>query len=117
MNIEVQIVKDIPVQQISKFEDRVVYNIAVNTREFTKSSRTYPRLSGTLEREEVKAPIIGNNKQYGLQSGVDYAIYVYALDKANWTNKITEPHWYMNNFKRQQNTIVVNAVNAALKEV
>lgn len=117
MNIEVAIIKDIPVQQINNFEDRVVYNVAVNTREFTKSSDTYPYLSGTLKREEIKAPIVGSNKQYGLDRGVDYATYVYKMDGVQWTNKTTQPHWYMANFKNQSNLIVNNAVNSALKEV
>lgn len=117
MEVEVVILKDIPSEQIGQFEDRVVYNVAVNTREFTKSSNSYPYLSGTLQANEISAPIMGNNKEYALTRGVDYASYVYKFEKANWTNKNTQPHWYMTNFKTQGNTIITNAVHSALKEV
>ena len=40
MNVEVKILKGIPVEQINKFEDRVVYNTALATREYVKSKRT-----------------------------------------------------------------------------
>lgn len=117
MEVEVQIIQDIPKQQIEKFEDRVVYDVAVNTREFTKSSNSYPYLSGTLQRSEISAPIVGKNKEYGLTRGVDYASYVYKMVSPNWTNKNTQPHWYMTNFKIKGNTIITNAVHSALKEV
>lgn len=117
MEVEVQILQDIPKDQIEKFEDRVVYNIAVNTREFTKSSNSYPYLSGDLQRSEISAPITGSDKQYGLSGGVSYANRVYKMENVNWTNKETQPHWYITNFKIQGNTIITNAVHSALKEV
>ena len=77
MDIEVKIVKGIPSEQISKFEDRVVYNTAVVTREYVKSRNAYPYLSGKLARTEMATPILGSNKQYELTAGVDYATTVW----------------------------------------
>ena len=118
MDIDVKIVKDIPKKQIEKFEDRVIYNCAVYTREFTKSSQTFPYLSGKLEREEVSLPIQSlGKKEYGLGSGVDYAVYLWNKDKVNWTNSATKPKWYKTVFDNRKETIVSQAENTALKEI
>ena len=117
MNIEVKIVKDLPVEQINKFEDKVVYDVAVLTREFTKSSNAFPYLTGELQRQEIAAPIIGSNKDYGLSAGVSYATRVYNFKNANWTNPSTQPQWYYNVFNKNGNTIISDSVVRALKEV
>ena len=118
MEVEIEIVKGIPVEQINKFEDRTIYNVAVFTREFTKSKSAYPYLSGELQRQEVSLPIEGANKEYGLAGGVKYANKVYTYkDGTNWTNKNTEPQWYHTVFSKNYTTIVNQAVSIALKEV
>lgn len=118
MEIEIQILQDIPEEQIKLFEDRTIYNVAVFTREFTKGSSAFPYLSGELQRSEVALPIQDlGNKTYGLGAGVDYAKYVWGYNKANWTNPNTEPKWYASVFKNSNATIINNAVQTALKEV
>ena len=117
MNVEVQIIKGLPTKQIDMFEDKVIYNIAVLTREYTKSTNSYPYLTGTLQQTESSAPIIGNNKDYGLATGVDYAKKVWTYQNVNWSNPGTQPQWYATNFRLQGNMIINNAVNNALKEV
>ena len=117
MDVEVQIIKDIPVKQIDQFEDRVMYNTALLTREFTKGRMAYPYRTGKLMQTEVAAPIIGNNKEYGLGTGVDYAKTVWNYKNANWTNPNTEPQWYYSVFRRNGVTIINNAVHNAIKEL
>ena len=117
MNVEIEIVKDLPVEQIEKFEDRVVYNVAINTRNTTKSENAYPYRTGLLAREEIKAPIEGNNKEYALMTGVDYAKYVWKMNNVNWTNKQTQPQWYYNVLKQNSSVIINNSVVQALKEI
>lgn len=116
MNIEIEFIKGIPIEQIESFEDKVVYKVAVETREMTKGLRAYPYLTGTLERTEIQEPIVGNNKEYSLGAGVDYAKYVYQYNDANWTNPSTEAHWYHNIFNRHSATILSEAVSKTLKE-
>ena len=116
MNVEISIIKGIPTEQIESFEDRVVYDVAVETREMTKGLRAYPYLSGELERTEIAEPVTGSNKEYSLGAGVDYAVHVYNLDNANWTNPSTEAHWYHTVFDKRKVTIVKEAVFKALKE-
>jgi hypothetical protein len=116
MNVEVKIIKDIPTKQIESFEDRVVYDVAVETREMTKGLRAYPYLSGELEREEIAEPVTGSNKEYSLGAGVGYASRVYNLDNVNWTNPSTEKHWYYTVFNKRGAEIVAQATAKALKE-
>lgn len=118
MNYEIEIIKDIPVDQIRKFEDKVVYNVATLTREFTKSAQAFPYLTGRLQQSEVALPIITfGNKEYGLGTGVDYAMSVWNKKNANWTNPSTRPQWYATTFKISSQVIVNNAIQNSLKEV
>lgn len=117
MNVEVKIIKGLPTEQISKFEDRTVYNTAVATREYTKSRNSYPYRTGKLMQSEVASPITGFNKEYNLLGGVDYAKYVWEMNNVKWTNPSTKPQWYYSNFREKGQSLVLNAVNRALKEI
>ena len=117
MDIEVKVIKGIPKEQINKFEDRVVYNTAVLTREYVKSQNGYPYKTGELRRSEVASPIMGSNKQYELLAGVKYAQRVYNMTNVSWTNPSTVPKWYYNTFRQKGKTIANGAVNSALKEI
>lgn len=117
MNIEIEIIKGIPVEQIEKFEDKTVYNCAVMTRELTKGSNAFPYLTGNLQRSEIAEPIIGSNKEYGLSSGVDYAVAVWKKTNVNWTNPNTQPQWYKSIFDKHAGTIVSGAVIKAKGEI
>lgn len=117
MKVQFKWVKKLPIKELNKFEDRVVYDTAVYTREFTKGTNAYPYLSGKLARTEMASPVVGSNKKYGLTSGVDYAVYVWRMKGVNWTNKATKPQWYYTQFKNNSHKIVKQAVYKALKEI
>lgn len=117
MQFEVIIKKDIPKEQIEKFEDKVVYNMAVSTREYVKSKNGFPYLTGKLKSTEIAAPIIGGNKNYELTAGVDYATKVWNYTNVNWTNPSTIPKWYFTAFKDKGTVLTSNAVVKALKEI
>lgn len=115
--IEVKITKDIPKDQITKYEDRVVYYSAVLTREYTKSMSAYPYLTGELERQQIKAPITGSNGNYNLLDGVEYAKYVWKMTDVNWTNQSTKPQWYKTVFRQKEKTIIDTAMQRAEGEL
>ena len=117
MNVQVIVKKGIPVEQINRFEDKVVYYTAVSTREYTKSRHNFPYLTGKLMRSEIAAPIVGSNKSYGLTAGVDYAVDVWGYTNVNWTNPNTKPQWYYSNFQTKGYGFVTEAVIKAIKEV
>lgn len=117
VEIKFEWVKELPIKQINKFEDRVVYNVAVFTREYTKGTDAYPYLTGNLARSEMAKPIRGYNKTYSLLSGTGYDKYVWNMKNVNWTNKSTKPQWYFRQFRQSSGKIVKNAVSSALKEI
>lgn len=117
MEIEIEIVKELPVKQIDNFMDKTVYNCVALTREFTKNQEAYPYLSGELSRQEISLPIEGSNKEYSLGAGVSYATKVYSYTNAKWTNPKTQPQWYFSVFDKSKDTIVNQAINRAIKEV
>ena len=55
-------VKELPIKQINKFEDRVVYNVAVFTREYTKGTDAYPYLRE--KRPIVEATVLEEEKLF-----------------------------------------------------
>lgn len=117
MNIEVKIIRGIPKDQINKFEDRVVYNTAVATREYVKGRHGYPYRTGELQRSEIASPILGSNKTYELTSGVGYGKTVYNYTNVNWTNPSTIPQWYYNAFRQKGALLLTNAVIKAKGEI
>lgn len=117
LDVNIKIVKDIPKENILKYENKTIYNCAVLTREFTKGFNAFPYLTGRLERTEISLPIEGSNLEYGLGSGVSYANYVWRKNKASWTNPSTQPQWYYSVFNKKRKTIIKEASNRALKEI
>lgn len=118
MNIEFEILKDIPVQQIAKFENQTVKNIATLTKDTTKTKQAFPYLTGELERAESTSEPIGlNDLEYGLVAGVDYAFDVWKMKDVNWTNDKTEEQWYHTIFKNNTAIIVQQACISALRSV
>ena len=101
MKFSLEWIKELPIEQIRQFEDKVVYNCALYTREFTKNANAYPYLTGELMRSEVALPVdkLGN-QEYGLRSGVSYAMDVWKKSNVNWTNPSTEPQWYFNVYRK-----------------
>ena len=117
MQVEVEIVKRIPTEQIQQFEDKTVYYTAMLTREYVKGSNAYPYLSGDLQRAEIQSPILGSNKEYSLLSGVKYAKHVWNMNNVRWTNKSTIPQWYYNMYRQKGNVITAQAMVRAIKEL
>jgi hypothetical protein len=117
IEIKVDIIKDIPEKQVKSYEDRVVYNCAFITREYTKGMGAYPYRTGELARQEIASQITGSNAEYNLLSGTSYAKYVWNMTNVNWTNKSTRPQWYSNIYRKQQKTIQTTASDKALKEI
>lgn len=118
MNSEFIILADLPREQIRKFESNVVKNAATLTRERTKTSEAFPYLTGELERTEVGDDIIVSSElEYGLSAGVTYAKYVWNMENVHWTNKKTEPKWYLEIYKKHKEDILQTAVVTSLGSV
>lgn len=117
MKLEVEIIKEIPEKKVKMYEDRVVYNTALLTREYTKGMGAYPYLTGDLQKAEAGSPITGRNAVYNLLAGVDYAKEVWNYKNPNWTNTKTVPQWYYNVYRKYQKKILHTAQQKAIKEI
>lgn len=117
---EVVINREIPIAQIKKWEDRVVYGIARKTLDFTNSGEHFPYLTGELARASMNEGVVTlGNSNYGLGArGVEYAPRVWRYGEGtNWTNKNTIPQWYMGVFEKYRNEILEDAIKVANNEV
>lgn len=115
--VEVKIVKDLPVKELSEYEDKVVFGIARATLDFTNSGRHFPYLTGALNRASMSEGVVKEaDKNYHLGArGVDYAPKVWNYGAGtNWTNPSTYPQWYITEFNKDKNLIVQSAIRQAL---
>lgn len=116
MSFDIEIIKELPKDQIKQFEDYVIYEIARTILDLTEGH--FPRLSGDLELGSYKVGVVGSNSKYGIGTDVDYAKYVWNYSQdANWTNKNTYAQWYLTTFKNKGEAIVNQAVEGALKRL
>jgi hypothetical protein len=117
---QVIIRKDLPVEQIKQWEDKVVYSIARKTLDFTNSKEHFPYLTGELARASMSEGVVHISKAtYGLGAkGVEYApkVWNYGVG-TKWTNKNTIPQWYMGVFEKYKSEIVEDAIKISNEEI
>lgn len=119
ISVSVQVTKDLPVNQINAWQDKVVYSMTRATLDFTNSKRHFPYLTGALNQASMAQGVVGNNKTYTLGArGVTYAPAVWKYGEGtNWTNPSTLPQWYASVFERYKNEIIQLAVKNAESEL
>lgn len=116
IKVDVEITRDIPVEQISQYIDDVVFNIARTTLDFTNSKRRFPYLTGELQKASMAEGVVKEkHATYHLGAeGVDYAPYVWKMKQnTNWTNPNTYAQWYITEFKNDKEVITQQAVSNA----
>lgn len=114
IKVNVEIPKQLPINQLNKYIDYTVYNIARITLDFTNSQQRFPRLTGELRRSAIAEGVVRDKeKTYHLgASGVDYAPDVWEYPQStNWTNPSTYAQWYMTEFKKEKHLITSLAVS------
>ena len=121
-SVKVEIVKDLPVEQIKKWEDKVVYGLARATLDFTNSKNYFPRLSGDLQISSMSCGVLNlGNMEYGLsydEGTAYYTKYVWKMgDNTNWTNPNTLPQWYIGTFSKHSTELVQLALKNAESEL
>lgn len=119
ISVDVQIVKDIPTEQIKKWQDKVVYGMARATLDITNSARYFPYLTGALNQGSMAMGVQGSNGTYEIgATGVNYARKVWTYgENTNWTNPSTLPQWYISAFEKHRTEIVDVAVKNAESEL
>ena len=119
INVSVQIPKELPVQQLDSYMDKVVHNVARITLDYTNSKQRFPYLSGELNRASMAEGVVSDgNKTYHLGArGVSYApaVWKFSQKGTRWTNPNTFAQWYITEFKNEKELIVSQAVNNAIR--
>lgn len=119
-SISFKVVKPMPVDKISNWEDKVVFGIARGTLDYTNSKNNFPYRTGALNRASMSEGVVKEKKgTYHLGArGTKYAPAVWRMGaNTNWTNKQTLPQWYNSVFKRYHTNIVNNALDNAKGEL
>lgn len=115
--VEVVVVKDLPVKDINDYMDKVVFGIARATLDFTNTGHHFPYRTGELNRASMSEGVVKDsygNYHLGAR-GVEYAPKVWNWGSGtNWTNPSTYPQWYLTEFQHDKNVIVDSAIKQVL---
>ena len=118
ISVKVEIPRQLPVRELDNYVDRVVYNTARITLDFTNSKQRFPYRTGELNRGSMAEGVVGEgNKTYHLgAAGVDYAPIVWEYPQStNWTNPNTFAKWYVTEYKNEQELITQQAISNSLR--
>ena len=118
-SVEVDAIKNLPVEQLRKWQDKVVYGMARVTLDITNSAHYFPYLTGALNQGSMAMGVQGANGEYWIgATGVSYApiVWKYGTD-TNWTNPSTLPQWYTSTFSGHKTEIVQLAIKNAESEL
>lgn len=117
--IEVKIVKEMPVAQLKKWQDKVIYSLARATLDFTNSAHYFPYKTGALNQGSMAMGVQGSNGTYGIGAeGVSYAPRVWTYGKdTNWTNPSTLPQWYVSAYEKHREELMQLALKNAESEL
>lgn len=121
MNIEVEIIKDLPVKELDKFVDLTVFAVARNDLDYTMSENRFPYRTGNLQRSSMAQGITKeSNGVYCLYvpEGANYAARVWQYPQNTaWTNPDTYAQWFVTTYHNKMEIITHNAVTTALRSV
>lgn len=121
VSIEIEIVKDLPVDKIKKYADLVVLGVARQTKDYTNSDSRFPRLTGNLQNSSM-AQEVRKEQDYvyclDVPGGANYARYVWEFpQETNWTNPNTYAQWYNKVYSEKKETITKLAIDNALRSI
>lgn len=81
-------------KRLGEMSDKVMYAFARATLDMTGVTHATAYLTGETERSMFARGVQPTQNGYYIGNFTSYAERVYALDNANWTNKLTQPHWF-----------------------
>lgn len=120
ISVSVEIPRELPIKELDRYMDLVVYNVARITLDYTNSKQRFPYLTGELNRSSMAEGVVSEgNKTYYLGAvGVDYAPDVWEYpQETNWTNPNTYAQWYVTEYENEKELITNHAVSNALRLV
>lgn len=118
-HISFKVVKPMPVKELNRWEDKVIFGIARATLDYTNVRHHFPYLTGELNRASMSEGVVQEKPgTYHLGArGVEYAPKVWNYKNVNWTNKQTLPQWYKSVYEKYRNEIIQDALKGAEGEL
>lgn len=123
MNVEVEfeVIDDLPVDKINRYTQLVVMGVARNTLDYTLGENRFPYLTGELQRSAM-AEGVRQESEYTFYlgaEGADYAeiVWQYPQETTNWTNPDTYSQWYVTMYNNKREIITQNAIDNAIRSV
>ena len=105
VSIDIKIVDNLPINELNKYVDLVVFGVARNTLDYTTAENRFPYLTGNLQRSAI-AEGVKQEEQFTYYlgaAGADYAEYVWEYPQStNWTNPNTYAQWYFKVFQNKK---------------
>lgn len=121
VDIQVEIVENIPTDKLDRYVDWVVYGVARGVLDFTSNENRFPYLTGELKRSAMAEGVVQeSDKVYYLGAeGTDYAVKVwnYPQETTNWTNPDTYAQWYVTMYNNKKETITQMAIDKAIRRI
>lgn len=116
--ISFKVIKGMPITQIAKWQDNVIYGIARKTLDITNTNSHFPYRTGDLQRASMSEGVVKEEPgTYHLGArNTKYAQYVWEMNGVNWTNKKTLPQWYRTVYSKYNDVIMNSAIQYAKKE-
>jgi hypothetical protein len=90
--------------------DKIVYDVARSVLDYTGSLKATAYKTGRMERTMYERGVQPITDGYQIGNYTTYAERVYKLDRANWTNPLTQPHWYNAIWKKYGGQIINEVV-------
>lgn len=97
-------------KRLGEMSDKVMYAFARATLDMTGVTHATAYLTGETERSMFARGVQPTQNGYYIGNFTTYAERVYALDSANWTNKLTQPHWFNSILDRYGDMMLENCV-------
>ena len=102
---------------LKRIPDDILYTIAKETLDMTRSNEAFPRNTKKLQMTSVAGGVRGSNGDYYIGSYTNYAKYVWKMPQStNWTNKRTKSKWYSYTLKTYGRTITDIAINKSWRK-
>lgn len=119
IGIQVEMVKELPAEELAQYCDDVVFNVARATLDFTNTGEHFPHLTGDLQNASMAEGVVKESyATYHVGAeGVNYALAVWKMSQdVHWTNPNTYAQWYVTQFKEKKELIIDKAVSMTKKK-
>ena len=97
-------------KRLSEMSDKVMYAFARATIDMTGVTHATAYLTGETERSMYARGVQPTQNGYYIGNFTSYAERVYTLNDANWSNKLTQPHWFNNILDKYGDMMLENCV-------